>query len=236
MEAITIDDMFDPAALSLAENDFIIQHGGKPPAVVAKVAPPIGVNIKAVMPVIEKLYALDEVQKHDKEPWVGVSAIKARCQLYLDQSAEWHKLKAARGRTFPTYPTMAGWDSRGRPAMGATGADCGHVRTYFDERTIAPWRGEGLLYPNPRRVRAIDSAGREYPPIARGLSGTLLTTPLRPGESYTTTLAFDLPNDVVAPRLELTESDAVTRLLLGHENSPLHGKTLLALGRGFASH
>jgi len=72
-------DAFDPAALSLPENRFIIEHGGKPPAVVARIPLPVGVNAKAVMPVIEKIYALDEVAKHDKEPWVGVEALKHRC-------------------------------------------------------------------------------------------------------------------------------------------------------------
>jgi hypothetical protein len=107
------------------------------------------------------------------------------------------------------------------------------LRTHFDEHTIAPWRGDGPLYPNPRRVRVVDSLGRAWAPAS--VDGTPLDTPLRPGQSYETTLAFDLPADVAAPRLELTEADAVTRLLLGHENSPLHGKTLIALGRGFAA-
>lgn len=133
MQAISAD-VFDPVALSLPENQFIIDHGGKPPAVVARIAMPSDVNPRAVLPVIDALYALGEVEKHDKVPWVGVDAVKARCQLYLDQHAEWGRMRAQRGPRFPKYPTMAGWDSRGNPAMGATGADSGHVRTYFDER------------------------------------------------------------------------------------------------------
>jgi hypothetical protein len=132
MQAIA-EDIFDPVALSLDENQFIIDHGGKPPAVVARVAMPPGVNSRAVMPVIEALYALDEVQKHDHIPWVGLMAVKARCQLYCDQHAEWTRMKARGGARFPTFPTMAGWDSRGNPSLGSTGSDSGHVRTYFDE-------------------------------------------------------------------------------------------------------
>jgi hypothetical protein len=117
------------------------------------------------------------------------------------------------------------------------------VRTYFDEHTIAPWRGDGQLWPNPRRVRVVDSTGHRWAPDAaaqhaletNGAAGTPIETPLRPGESYETTYVFDLPTGVVAPRLELTEADAVTRVLVGHENSPFHRKTLFALGRGFAS-
>jgi hypothetical protein len=101
------------------------------------------------------------------------------------------------------------------------------VRTRFDARTIAPWRGDGLLWPNPRRVRLVDARGHAWSPAAA--AGTPLDTPLRPGQSYETTFAFDLPAAVDAPRLELTEAGVVTRLLVGHENSPLHGKTLLHL-------
>jgi len=54
---------------------------------------------------------------------------------------------------------------------------------------------------------------------------------LKPGESYVTRLVFDVPSNATSPRLLITESDWVTRLLLGHENSFLHSKTFLALGR-----
>jgi hypothetical protein len=131
MQAISAET-FDPVALSLPENQFIIDHGGKPPAVVARIAMPRDVNPQAVLPVIDALYALEEVQKHDKVPWVGLTAIKECCQRYLDQHAEWMRMKTTRGANFPKFPTMAGWDSRGRASMGATGSDAGQVRTYFD--------------------------------------------------------------------------------------------------------
>ncbi len=120
MQAIA-EDIFDPVALSIDENQFIIDHGGKLPAVVARVAMPVGVNPRAVLPVIEALYALDEVQKHDKVPWVGLAAVKARCQLYCDQHAEWDRLKATRGLAFPVAADDGGLgfarpagDGRGR--------------------------------------------------------------------------------------------------------------------------
>jgi hypothetical protein len=130
---------------------------------------------------------------------------------------------------------------RTAPAVGAARARGRYwlvtVRTRFDERTIGARRGDGPLHPNPRRVRVVDAAGQAWdrdPAATRALAatalaGTPLDSPLRPGESYETTLAFDLPADVAAPALELTEADGVTRLLVGHENSPLHGRTLLAL-------
>jgi hypothetical protein len=56
-----------------------------------------------------------------------------------------------------------------------------------------------------------------------------LNTPLGPGESYLTTFIFDVPADARNPRLLITDVDPVTRLLVDHENSPLHGKIYLAV-------
>jgi hypothetical protein len=111
------------------------------------------------------------------------------------------------------------------------------VKTWFDERTISPHRGNGPLAPNRRAVWVIDAAGRQYgvSPEGQGaleLSGaksTPLTQALRPGESYTTTLVFDLPADIANPRLLICETDVVTRLLIGHENSFFHKKSSFRL-------
>lgn len=127
-------DIFDPVLLSIEENQFLLEHAGKPPAVVSRVRLPVGVNAKAVMPVIEQIYALEEIAKHDKEPWVGVEAVKERCRIYLEQHQTWTDLQGKHGTNpnWPAFPTMAGWDSKGKPSIGATGSDSGRVRTYFD--------------------------------------------------------------------------------------------------------
>jgi hypothetical protein len=52
-----------------------------------------------------------------------------------------------------------------------------------------------------------------------------MTIPLRPGESYSTTLVFDLPADISNPTLLIREGEFVTHLVIGHENSFLHKKT-----------
>lgn len=117
------------------------------------------------------------------------------------------------------------------------------VRTTFDASTTAPWRGDGPLYPNPRRFQLVDSSGRAWrvDPAAQralatsGAAGTPIETPLHPGESYETTVAFDVPPTIDGPRLELTEAGTVPRFMIGHERSPFHAKTLFALGRGFAA-
>lgn len=107
------------------------------------------------------------------------------------------------------------------------------VKTRFDEGTISSTRGNGLLYPNSREVIVIDENGKTYSPSIDGQraleeskqAGTPITTPLRPSESYTTTLVFDLPSDIRNPTLLINEADWITHLILGHENSPLHRKT-----------
>lgn len=107
------------------------------------------------------------------------------------------------------------------------------VRTRFDETTISQHRGDGLLYPNPRRLNVRDEQGRIYPVSeegeralsAFGGTGTPIDTPLRPGESYTTRLVFDLPADARDPVLLINESDLPTHFIIGHENSLLHKKT-----------
>ncbi len=94
------------------------------------------------------------------------------------------------------------------------------IKTRFDESTIAPGRGNALLYPNSRALTLTDDRGNRYRPAAE--FGTRLTTPLRPGESYTTEVAFDLPAGVKPTTLLVNEGDWITHLIIGHENSPLH--------------
>ena len=128
----------------------------------------------------------------------------------------------------------------GRPPDVATAAGVFYVvtiRTRFDETTISPRRGDAPLTPNRRAAAVLDRGGRKFHPSAAGHralelsegAGTPFPTPLRPRESYTTKLVFDLPVDVAAPRLLLHEGDPLTRFIIGHENSPLHKKTTFRL-------
>ena len=106
------------------------------------------------------------------------------------------------------------------------------IKTRFDETTISSTRGNGQLYPNSRVLTVVDEEGREYSPSPAGMkglelsgaAGTPMQTPLRPGESYTTTVAFDLPADVKHATLLINEGDWITHLVIGHENSLLHKK------------
>ena len=113
------------------------------------------------------------------------------------------------------------------------------LRVRFDPETTSSRRPQDMsLTPNPRSVRVVAECGATYRPDPAGQRAletqqgvsTPLTAPLRPGESYTTRLVFDLPEKARDPRLLITESDWITRLLVGHENSPLHRKTSFRLG------
>ena len=107
------------------------------------------------------------------------------------------------------------------------------IKTRFDETTIGRNRGDALLYPNSRVVTISDESGKQYFPSAGAqgalekshASGSAMTIPLRPGETYSTTLAFDLPADIKSPTLLIHEGEAVTHFVIGHENSFLHKKT-----------
>lgn len=107
------------------------------------------------------------------------------------------------------------------------------LRTRFDENTVTPTRGDFPLAPNPRSVRVFDERGRSYCISEEGGrlfgAGVPLDTPLKPGESYTTDLVFELPEGARAHALLLNESMFATRFIIGHENSPLHAKTKFRL-------
>ena len=53
--------------------------------------------------------------------------------------------------------------------------------------------------------------------------------PLVPGDSYQTTLVFDVPADVASPRLLASFSVFPTQVLIGDESSLLHKKTYFGL-------
>jgi hypothetical protein len=111
------------------------------------------------------------------------------------------------------------------------------LRMRFDPETTSERRDDSPLTPNPRKVWLMDADGHRHNAADVG-TGVLsradgpsnaLTTPLRPGESSTTVLVFDVPAELGPTRLVFTEADPVTRVLIGHENSLLHARTTFAL-------
>ena len=111
------------------------------------------------------------------------------------------------------------------------------LKTWFDPNSIAPFRGNAPLTPDARVVQLVDERGRRFLPLPQAaaslqVGSTPLSEPLRPGESYRTTFVFDIPADAGNPRLLISDVEPVSRLLIDHENSPLHGKIYLALNPG----
>ncbi len=111
------------------------------------------------------------------------------------------------------------------------------LRSHFDERTIAPWRGNGALTPDPPELVIVNSRGHAYPVSAAGQKAWdaahpqshSLVDPLRPGESYETTWAFDIPADAQSVRMFAGWHGFPSYLLIGDEASPGHRKTYFAL-------
>lgn len=114
------------------------------------------------------------------------------------------------------------------------------LKSWFDQNSIAPFRGNGPLTPDARVVQLVDERGRRFLPLPQAAASvhaasTPISEALRPGESYTTTFVFDMPPDAGNPRLLISDVEPISRLLIDHENSPLHGKIYLALNAGGAT-
>jgi Domain of unknown function (DUF4352) len=113
------------------------------------------------------------------------------------------------------------------------------LKTWFDESTISPHRGNSPLQTGKRMVVLADDAGHAYEQSPAGeaalrlIEGAAapLDQPLRPGESFVMTLVFDVPKDASGLRLLVTDksNDWVSRLIIGHEDSFLHKKIYLGL-------
>jgi hypothetical protein len=111
------------------------------------------------------------------------------------------------------------------------------LRTWFDPTTIASFRGNAPLTPNPRVVYLVDERGRRLEPseeatraFRRAHGGSVpLDQPLRPGEAYSTTFVFEPPPGFGHPRLFVGDAPGPELLLIGHENSPFHGKVYFDL-------
>ena len=103
------------------------------------------------------------------------------------------------------------------------------LRTRFDETTTSPSRPKDApLTPSPRRVLLYDQSGNAYSPVAT--AGTPLLTPIKPAETFTTTLEFALPQGAKPARLLVgTDPAWEDRIVIGDENSLLHAKTYFAL-------
>src|SRR3989442_13341519 len=92
------------------------------------------------------------------------------------------------------------------------------IKTRFDETTISSTRGNALLYPNSRVLTMVDDQGRKYSPSSQaqkalelaGGAGTPRPTALRPGEAFTTKVAFVFPSGPRKPTPLINEGEEGT--------------------------
>jgi len=118
--------------------------------------------------------------------------------------------------------------TRFEPTQDGAGRYIVELQTRFDPNTISETRGNALLTPSPRAVSLLDELGHEH--RANAIQGSPLVTPLRPGESYRTTVVFDLSSAPQRPLLWLhSPASAPETFMIGNELSPLHRRVYLQL-------
>lgn len=106
--------------------------------------------------------------------------------------------------------TVVGVDRDGRTARI-------QVQIAFDRATVRDGRDPAAaLTPGGRTIRLRDSQAREYKPVEAGD----FARPLRPGESYTTDVVFDVEPAATGLILYITDSDPAKMVMIGSDNGP----------------
>ena len=165
--------------------------------------------------------------------WAGYASLLLLVSLtsrerVLEHGQEKHicEIDCHTGYTVVGARTATTWD--GRTARGRFTIVTLRVR--FDSATISPHRGMAPLTPGERVVEVVTADGRRYRPVPDP-TAIPFTRALIPGESYATTLVFDLPVEAPEPRLVVQVAVGFPdRLIIGGENSLLHAKTVFRLG------
>jgi hypothetical protein len=111
------------------------------------------------------------------------------------------------------------------------------LRSHFDQRTLAPWRGGSPLRPCPPALTLIDGSGHWYLISVAGQKAWAaaqeaqhsLSDGLRPGEAYETTWVLDVAADSQNLRMFAGWNGFPACGLMGNEASPGHKKTYFAL-------
>lgn len=153
MEEIT---RFDPVCFSREECDFLAENLGLAPILAQRNLNPT-VNPRAVMPMIERVHALNQLQEHEGIGWVGVEALKGALKVWIEQDKKWETdYLRTRGRA-PRFPSMYSYDTLGKPHRQGPESDSHRPKTYFDENgnrhefaveffpdTMQPWVSPGF--------------------------------------------------------------------------------------------
>jgi hypothetical protein len=138
---------FNPVNFSNAENEFLLKWLGQPSVVALreikgvinpKASPrdknpiiyPDGVIPAAVKPILDGIYELQELSKHEGMPWCGVEKVKDSIKVWLRESAKWSTDHQKR-RNAPRWPSLYSFDAKGKGHLGGVGSDAGQIKTYF---------------------------------------------------------------------------------------------------------
>ena len=118
-----------------------------------------------------------------------------------------------------------------RRVPGALAIAPGRTRWWVEIRARSDARRVAMNL-TPFQAYAVDDRGARHVSIDP-MSGVLRRRPfdgtLEPGQTDTLRLAFDVPEQTARPRLQVTEEDALSWLVLGDEASLFHRPILLSL-------
>lgn len=128
----------EPALLAKEEIAFLLDHIGEVPAVAKKSLSGSNANPAAVMPIIERIAELIELERVDGEKWIGIDLVKEGLNVYLADRARSEKESARQVKpelkNIALFPTLYSFDGKGRAHEGGTGSDSSYQRTYFDPK------------------------------------------------------------------------------------------------------
>lgn len=113
-------ELFEPALLSLEENEFVLAHLGETANVALHEMDDEGVNPRAIRPVLQRFTELEELQEQRGVKWAGYDAIKDSITRYLDWQRRSQDIQKDGG---PRHPSQHVWDDEGAMHRAGSGAD-----------------------------------------------------------------------------------------------------------------
>ncbi len=132
-------ELFEPAKYSMPELAFLLKHLEESPTVALHGdALPKGVNKDAVVPLLERLSQLSELERVKKAPWAGYEPIRDSIERFIafqEKCLQGHAVGDVR------HPSQYVWDSTGAAMKTGIGSDSAEmVRTeLLEDGTRVPF-------------------------------------------------------------------------------------------------
>lgn len=119
--------VFEPAFFSNQELSFLMEHLEKPSIAALHRDVPKGVNPTAIKSLLDRLYSLAELEKHEGVRWAGYEAVRGSIVRFMEWTERCRNIHKRGG---PRFAGQFAWDSTGQPHKYAVGADSAEaVRT-----------------------------------------------------------------------------------------------------------